>query len=102
MKAEILNIAKNLENDNLTINDARTLLLGLFGVSGSFYWTTQYYHPDNNFTMDDFLSNYLPEEATIHHIDGTYAEVEYEGRDYGLHAGGNGDSFNHIIRWELL
>ena len=35
MKAEILNIAKNLENDNLTINDARTLLLGLFGVSGS-------------------------------------------------------------------
>ena len=35
MKAEILNIAKNLENDNLTINDARSLLLGLFGVSGS-------------------------------------------------------------------
>ena len=35
MKAEILNIAKNLENDNLTINDARTLLLGLFGVSDS-------------------------------------------------------------------
>jgi hypothetical protein len=35
MKAEILNIAKNLENDNLTINDARTLLLGLFGFSGS-------------------------------------------------------------------
>ena len=78
---------------------------GLFcqaAVSGSFYWTTQYYHPDNNFTMDDFLSNHLPEEATIHHIDGTYAEVEYEGRDYGLHAGGNGDSFNHVIRWELL
>ncbi|HHX69471.1 MAG TPA: hypothetical protein GX708_15675 [Gallicola sp.] len=71
-------------------------------VSGSFYWTTQYYHPDNNFTMDDFLSHHLPEESIIHHIDGTYAEVEYEGRDYALHAGGNGDSFNHIIRWELL
>jgi hypothetical protein len=35
MKAEILNIAKNLENNNLTINDARTFLLGLFGVSGT-------------------------------------------------------------------
>ena len=35
MKAEILNIAKNIENDNLTINDARTLLLRLFGVSHS-------------------------------------------------------------------
>lgn len=52
--------------------------------------------------MDEFLSNHLPEEATIHHIEGTYAEVEYDGRYYGLHAGGNGDSFNHVIRWELL
>lgn len=71
-------------------------------VSGSFYYTTQYYHPDNNFTMDDFLSHHLPVGVTVHHIDGTYAEVEYEGRDYGLHASGNGDSFNHVIRWELL
>lgn len=71
-------------------------------VSGNFYWTTQDYHHDNNFTMNDFLSNHLPKEATIHHIEGTYAEVEYDGRYYGLHAGGNGDSFNHVIRWELL
>jgi len=72
-------------------------------VSGSFYWTTQYYHPDINFTMDDFLSNHLPrEEAMIHHIEGAYAEIEYRGRDYGLHAGGSGDGFNHVIRWELL
>lgn len=78
---------------------------GLFcqtAVSGSFYWTTQYYHPDNHFTMDDFLSNHLPEEATVHYVEGAYAEVEYECRDYALHAGGNGDSFNHVIRWELL
>lgn len=71
-------------------------------LSGSYIWTTQYYHPDNNFTMEDFLLNHLPEEATVHHIDGTYAEVEYEGRYYGLHAGGNGDSFNHVIRCENL
>jgi hypothetical protein len=53
--------------------------------------------------MDDFLSNHLPrEEAMIHHIEGAYAEIEYRGRDYGLHAGGSGDGFNHVIRWELL
>ena len=92
-------------NDNLTTNasdeaESPAFLVG--AVSGSFYWTTQYYHPDNNFTMDDYLSNHLPEGAWIHHIDGTYAEIEYEGRDYGLNAGGNGDSFNHVIRWKLL
>ena len=76
-------------------NEIQPSCLG--AVSGSFYWTTQYYHPDNNFTMDDFLSNHLPEEAIVHHIEGTYAEIEYEGRDYGLHAGGNGDlSLIHI------
>jgi len=71
-------------------------------VSGSFYWTTQYYHHNNSFTMGDFLDNHLPEGAIVHHIQGSYAEVEYDGRDIGLHAGGNGDSYNHVIRWEVL
>lgn len=52
--------------------------------------------------MDDYLSNHLPEGAWVHHIEGAYAEIEYEGRDYGLHASGNGDSFNYVIRWELI
>ena len=71
-------------------------------VSGSFYYSTEYYHPNNAFTMDDYLTNHLPEEAEIIHIDGSYAEILYEGKDYGVHAGGNGDSFNHHIRFELL
>ena len=88
------------EIKNSNKSKGASFLLG--AVRGSFYWTTEYYHPDNNFTMDDYLWNHLPEGACVHHIDGTYAEIEYEGRDYGLHAGGNGDSFNHVIRWELL
>ena len=78
---------------------------GLFSqtdVSGSFYWNTQYYHHDNSFTMEDFLDNHLPEGAIVHYIEGSYAEVEYDGRDIGLNAGGNGDSYNHVIQWEVL
>ena len=71
-------------------------------VSGSFYYSTEYYHPNNAFTMDDYLTNHLPEDAEIIHIDGSYAEILYEGKDYGVHAGGNGDSLNHHIRFELL
>ena len=71
-------------------------------VSGSFYYSTEYYHPNNAFTMDDYLTNHLPEDAEIIHIDGSYAEILYEGKDYGVHAGGNGNSFNHHIRFELL
>ena len=71
-------------------------------VSGSFYYSTEYYHPNNAFTMDDYLTNHLPEDAEIIHIDGSYAEILYQGKDYGVHAGGNGDSFNHYIRFELL
>jgi len=71
-------------------------------VSGSFYYLTEYYHPNNAFTMDDYLTNHLPEDAEIINIDGSYAEIVYEGKDYGVHASGNGDSFNHHIRFELL
>lgn len=35
MKTELLKIAQDLEQDTITENEARTLLLGLLGVSGS-------------------------------------------------------------------
>jgi len=72
------------------------------GDNFSYYWKTEYYHDNNSFTMEDFLSNHLPEEAIINHIDGSYAEVEYNGIDYGIHAYGNGDSFNHVVRFEVI
>lgn len=71
-------------------------------VSGSFYWETDYLHHTDTNTMYDFLANHLPDGAYIHVHDGSYAEVEYDGRYYELHAGGNGDSFNHFIRWKQL
>ena len=84
------------------MNTRQTPQLNKHIVSGSFYYSTEYYHPNNAFTMDDYLTNHLPEDAEIIHIDGSYAEILYEGKDYGVHAGGNGDSFNHHIRFELL
>jgi hypothetical protein len=70
--------------------------------SGGFYYSTEYYHPDNSFTMDDYLRNCLPEDAQVIIVEGSYAEIVYKGKDYGVHASGNGDSFNHYIRFELL
>ena len=84
------------------MNTPQTPQLHKHIVSGSFYYSTEYYHPNNAFTMDDYLTNHLPEDAEIIHIDGSYAEILYEDKDYGVHAGGNGDSFNHHIRFELL
>lgn len=68
----------------------------------AFYYSTEYYHPDNSFTMDDYLSNHLPEGAEIICVDGSYAEINYEGIKYAVHAAGGGDAFYHYIRFEKL
>ena len=70
----------------------------------TFYWNTEYYHPDNNFTMQEYLSNYLSIEFEIILEDGTYAEIRniLDGLIYGVHASGNGDSSSHKIEFELL
>jgi len=78
MKAEILNIAKNLENNNLTINDARTLLLGLFGVSGSCSCGVKYvetkksdipYDTDGNVYYTDIMIYHCPKCGNIDRIE---------------------------------
>ena len=61
-----------------------------------FKWTTEHYHPDNAFTMNEYLENHLPMEAEILYTDGSYAEVELDGT-WALDAKGDGDSFNHVI-----
>jgi len=68
---------------------------------GVYYWTTEEYHPDNNFTMNDFLEM-LSEEIDVYLIDGTYAELRIDGRNYEVHASGNGDSFNHKIEFKII
>lgn len=78
MKAEILNIAKNLENDNLTINDARNLLLGLFGVSGSCSCGVKYvetkksdipYDTDDNVYYTDIMIYHCSKCGNIDRIE---------------------------------
>ena len=74
----------------------------IHGVSGSFNWSTEYYHNDNAFTMTDFLENHLPDEFTITYEDGSYAEIKLGVIKYALDAKGNGDSYTHIVEWNLL
>lgn len=66
-------------------------------VSDSFYWTTEYYHHDNSFTMNDYLDNHLPDGSKIMFQDGSYAEIIIDNQRYALDAKGNGDSYNHIV-----
>lgn len=70
----------------------------------TFRWSTEYYHPDNQFTMDDYLMNHLPENFEIIFEDGTYAEIQNKdnGQIWGVHASGDGDSFNHKVEFEFI
>lgn len=53
--------------------------------------------------MCEFLDYYLPEEYTVTFVDGTYAEViSPDGIEYGVHASGNGDFYNHKIEFEEI
>jgi Na+-transporting NADH:ubiquinone oxidoreductase subunit NqrF len=71
-------------------------------VSDSFYWTTEYYHNDNSFTMNDYLDNHLPDNAKITFQDGSYAEIIINDQRYALDAKGNGDSYNHIVTLNVI
>jgi len=54
--------------------------------------------------MNEYLENYLPEKFDCFFQDGTYAEIKDKetGAIWGIHAGGNGDSFNHKISFEFI
>jgi len=67
-------------------------------VLGScFKWSTEYFHVDNCFTMNDYLDNHLPQDANIVFTDGSYAEITIGERKYALDAKGDGDSYHHIV-----
>ena len=74
----------------------------IYGVSGSFSWTTDYYHNDNAYTMNDFIENHLPDDVDVYLEDGSYSEVRINGVNYALDAKGNGDSYNHIVEWNKV
>lgn len=71
--------------------------------TGFFYWETEEYHPDNSFTLNDWLENQMQEEVEIKHQSGSYCEViDGLGDYYSLMAGGNGDSYSHKIEINKL
>lgn len=78
--------------------------LNIADVSGSFCWETDYFHYDNAFTMQDFLSNHLPVDFNVIFEDGSYAEVQHHATDaiFSLDAKGSGDGYHHVVNWHLL
>lgn len=69
-----------------------------------YHWSTDYFHPDNTFTMQDFLDNHLPDKFIVVERDESYAEIEnvVNGLIYAVDAKGNGDSYNHIVTSGLI
>ncbi len=66
-------------------------------------WQTEESHFDNSETMSDYLNNEIDESWSVDFVDGTYAEVTTnDGQKYELHAGGDGDSNNHMIKFEPI
>lgn len=65
-------------------------------------WTTEYYHPDNTFTLNDYINNHMLEEFVILWQDGNIAEVRDTNtmEVWMIHATGDGDSFNHLAYFE--
>ena len=65
------------------------------------YWSTDEPHADNSETMCDYLENINMLDITM--VDGTYAEgVNCIGEKYEVHAGGNGDHYNHMVSFKLI
>lgn len=67
----------------------------------TYYFTTLEAHVNNEETMNVYLENHCMLDIIF--VDGTYAEgINSKGEKYGIHASGNGDSFNHKIDFELI
>lgn len=74
-----------------------------------YFWETKEAMPTNSDTMADFLNSdkhfysRFNVEAQFLNEDGSYAEVDNgDGKKYAIHASGNGDFFNHKVRFENL
>lgn len=70
----------------------------------TYRWSTIEYHPDNNYTMQDYLNNRLPDHFEVIFDDGTYAEIvnKLNGSIWGVSASGDGDSNHHKVEFEYM
>ena len=64
-------------------------------------WRTDEPHSNNTETMHEYIHNHNMIHIT--YLQGSYAEgVNGMGDKYEMHAGGDGDSFNHIVTFKLI
>ena len=72
--------------------------------SGAFHFTTKYSHYDNATTMNYFIDNLLSEYFVVVNHSVNYAEIYNEITEtcYAIGAYGNGDSFSHIIEYQVI
>lgn len=70
----------------------------------TYFWETDYFHPNNDFTMQDYLNNHLHDGFTMLVTEGSYAEIQKDnnGLIYAVHASGDGNSFCHKVEFVLL
>lgn len=69
-----------------------------------FYWTTDYEHCNNTQTLSEYLEDHLPKIFEVLVVDGSCAEITNteNGIVYGVHAQGDGDFYNHMVRFDEL
>jgi hypothetical protein len=75
-----------------------TFSKSIISDGAEYRWSTDYCHWDNNQTMAEFLG-VLDDSICVVVEDGTYAEIISDSRKYEVHAAGDGDSYNHVIRF---
>lgn len=70
----------------------------------TYSYLTENLHPDNEFTMDDYLSNHLPNHVEMIFQDRDYAEIRNinTNRIWGVTVSENSDAFNHKIEFEFI
>jgi hypothetical protein len=64
-------------------------------------WWSIEEHPNNQFTMEDYLQNHLPPIFRVLEVDGTWAKIQNieTAEILEIHASGDGDFFSHKVEF---
>jgi len=76
-------------------------LKSIIKEEGTYYWATDEPLSTNELNMHDFIDNHIIDDdidVILH--DGTYAEIDLDGKIYEVHASGNGDFCNHKVEFK--